>query len=169
MIFLNKRCDAAITTDGYNIARNDRNRNGGDIGYYIRNNICFNRKAFISDNIENIFTDLLFPKAKPISVGIIYKPPSQTQFLEQIIREFEALDFNINLLFQDKYVLDKPNETKKINKDLLPEIKRCKEFCSMHGLNQLIDCPTRITSNTSTLIDHIVTNTHGKYLSVRCN
>ena len=29
----------------------------------------------------------------------------------------------------------------------------------MYGLNQLIDYPTRITCNTSTLIDHILTNT----------
>ena len=28
----------------------------------------------------------------------------------------------------------------------------------MYGLSQLIDCQTRITSNTSTLIDHILTN-----------
>ena len=28
-----------------------------------------------------------------------------------------------------------------------------------YGLGQLIDCPTRITCNTSTLIDHILTNT----------
>ena len=161
--------DSEVAVDGYNIVRNDRNRNGGGVACYIRNNICFNRKACMSDNIENIFIDLLFPKTKPISVGIIYKPPSQTQFLEQMITEFEALDlnneiyvlgdFNINLLFRGKYVLNKPNETKKIDKDLLPEIKRYKEFCSMYGLSQLIDCPTRITCNTSTLIDHILTNT----------
>ena len=86
-----------------------------------------------------------------------------------MITEFEALDldneiyvlgdFNINLLFRDKYVLNKSNEIKKLDKNLLPEIKRYKEFCSMYGLSQLIDCPTRITSNTSTLIDHILTNT----------
>ena len=123
----------------------------------------------MSDNIKNIFIDLLFPKTKPISVGIIYKLPRQTQFLEQMITESEALDlnneiyvlgyFNINLLFRGKCVLNKPNETKKIDKDLLPEIKRYKEFCSMHGLSRLIDFPTRITCNTSTLIDHILTNT----------
>ena len=88
----------------------------------------------MSDNIENIFIDLLFPKTKPLSVCIIYNPPSQTQFLEQMITEFEALnlnnkiyvlgDFYINLLFWDKYVLKKPNETKKIDKDLFLEIKR---------------------------------------------
>ena len=42
---------------------------------------------------------------------------------------------------------------------MLPEIRRYKEFCSMYCLSQLIDCPTRITSNTSTLIDHILINT----------
>ena len=46
------------------------------------------------DNIENIFIDLLFPKTKPISVGIIYKPASQSQFLQQMITEFEALDLD---------------------------------------------------------------------------
>ena len=57
-------------------------------------NICYNRKASISNNIANIFIDLLFPKTRPVSLGIIYKPPSQTQFLEQMIAEFEALDLN---------------------------------------------------------------------------
>ena len=103
--------DFEVTADAYNIVRNDRNRNGGGVACYIRNNICFNKKTCISDNIENIFTDLLFPKTKSISVGIIYKPPSQSQFLQQILTEFETLDldneiyvlgdFNINLLFRE--------------------------------------------------------------------
>ena len=78
--------DSEVTVDGYNIVRNDRNRSRGGVACYIRNNICFNRKNCLSDNIENIFIDLLFPKTKPISVCIIYKPPSQSQFLQQIIR-----------------------------------------------------------------------------------
>ena len=32
----------------------------------------------------------------------------------------------------------------------------------MYGLSQLIECPTRITCNTSTLIEHILINTPGK-------
>ena len=151
------------------VVQSDRNRDGGGIACYIRNNICFNGKACISDNVENIFIDLLFPKTKPIFVRIVCKPPSQNQFLQQMITEFGALDldneiyilgdFNINLLFRDKYVLNKSNEIKKLDKNLLPEIKRYKEFCSMYCLSQLIDCPTTITSNTSTLIDHILANT----------
>ena len=77
--------DFEVTVDTYNIARNDRNRNGGGVACYIRNNICFNKKTCISDNIENIFIDLLFPKIKPISAGIIYKLSSQNQSLQQMI------------------------------------------------------------------------------------
>ena len=42
---------------------------------------------------------------------------------------------------------------------MLPEIKRYKEFAQYLAVSQLIDCPIRITSNTSTLTDHILTNT----------
>ena len=86
----NTVCDSEVTTDGYSIVRNDRNRKGGCVACFIRSNICYSRKAYLSDNLEKIFIDLLFPKTKPISVGIFYKPPSQTQFLEQIITEFES-------------------------------------------------------------------------------
>ena len=30
------------------------------------------------------------------------------------------------------------------------------QFCTMHGLKQLIQCPTRVTCGTSTLIDHVL-------------
>ena len=83
----------------------------------IRSNICFNLKTCRSNNIENIFIDLLFPKTKPITVGVLYKPPDQTRFLEQIVTEFETLDlndehyvlgdFSMNLLFKGKYICDK--------------------------------------------------------------
>ena len=110
----------------------------------------------------------MFPKTKPVSTGVIYKPASQSQFLEQMITEFEALDinneiyvlgeFNINLLFREKKFLSVSQMKLKRLIKICCQIKRYKEFCSICGLNQLIDCPTRITSNTSSLIDHILTN-----------
>ena len=65
----------------------------------------------------------------------------------------------MNLHFRDKYVLNRLNESKKLDKNLLPEIKRYKEFRPLYGLSQLIDCPTRMTCNTPSLIDHILKNT----------
>ena len=40
--------------------------------------------------------------------------------------------------------------------------KKYIEFCQTFGLKQLIRSPTRITCNTSTLLDHIITNTSEK-------
>ena len=39
--------DSEVAVNSYNIVQNDRNRNGGGLAFYIRNNICFNRKACI--------------------------------------------------------------------------------------------------------------------------
>ena len=157
--------DSEVTIDGYSIVRNDRNRKGGGVACYIRSNICYSRKTCLSDNLENIFIDLLFQKTKPISVGIFYKPPSQTRYLEQIITEFQSLelnnelyilgDLNINLLFKGNCILNKSHEIKNHFRDFSPKYN---EFCSIYGFKQLINCPTRIACNTSTFIDHILTN-----------
>ena len=76
--------DSEVTIDGYSIVRNDRNRKGGGVAPYIRSNICYSRKTCLSDNLENIFIGLLFPKTKPIFLGIFYEPPRKT---DAIIRE----------------------------------------------------------------------------------
>ena len=88
----------------YHKARSDRNRKGGGVACYIRSNICFNLKTCLSNNIENIFIDLLFPKTKPIMVSVIYKPTNQTRiyimnttFLEILIQTF-FLQENIFLI-----------------------------------------------------------------------
>ena len=40
--------------------------------------------------------------------------------------------------------------------------KQYSEICCFHGLKQLIKTPTRITVNTSTILDHILTNSEEK-------
>ena len=110
----------------------------------------------ISDEIENIVFDMLLPKTKPILVGFLYRPPDQSKFLDKLStaisrsntfdnQEVYILgDFNINLMNKQKHI---PNG-----------IKRYKEFCSLYGLEQLISTPTRVTMNSSSTLDHILTN-----------
>ena len=43
--------DSEVTVDGFNIVRNDRNRNGGRVACYIRNIFFFNRKNCFSGTI----------------------------------------------------------------------------------------------------------------------
>ena len=72
--------DAKLYIEGYSIVRCDRDRKGGGLAWYIKNGICFITKNVLSKKIEVIFVDLLLPKTKPISVGIVYRPPKDTIF-----------------------------------------------------------------------------------------
>ena len=73
-------------------------------------------------------------------------------------------DFNINLLFNWKYIFDKLNEFRQFYKELSPDIKKYTEFWSTYGFKQLIKGPTSTTCSTSTLIYHILTSTQ-EYIS----
>ena len=53
-------------------------------------------------------------------------------------------DLNINLINNQKHTRN--------------GIKWYKEFCSLNGLEQLLTLPTRITKNTMSLLDRVLTN-----------
>ena len=162
-----------IKIDGYNLLRSDRNRNGGGVACYIKNNIAYNRKPSLSENIENVTLDILLPKSKPITVGIIYRPPSQNDFVEHFHKALTKLpfqsneifllgDFNINLFFEGHFILKKYFRKLKEAQSKQSLLKPYLETLLTFGLNQIIDKSTRSTLNTSTLIDHILTNSNIK-------
>ena len=148
--------DEEINIDGYKLVRSDWNRHGGGVACYIHSDISFNVRGDFSSEIENIFLDILLPKTKPILIGILYRPPDQSKFLDNLstsisqtctFNEQEVYilgDLNINLINSQKHT---PNG-----------IKRYKEFCSLHGIEQLLPLPTRITKNSSSLLDNVLIN-----------
>ena len=160
--------DSEISIQGYDVVRNDRNRHGGGVVCYVKNNLSYNVKKEFENDIENIIIDIFLPKTKPITVVIFYRPPHQTNILDRVSESLDKLnlensevyilgDLNINLFYNEKYIYNNTNNIRNIQ-NLSPETKRYVEFCSFFGLKQLIKTPTRITCNTSTLIDHIITN-----------
>ena len=58
--------------------------------------------------IEDIYFEILLPKTSLITVGIVYKPPSQTNFLEIRNMTFEKIDVDkkeiYSLQFQNRHV-----------------------------------------------------------------
>ena len=154
-----------IHIDNYNTLRCDRKRHGGGVVCYIRNDLSYDVKSFFPPEIENIFFELLLPNTKPIVVGIIYRPPIQSEFLEIINTHFSKPDtnnneiyifgdFNINLYLDNSYIFQKNNLLQ--SQSFLSDIKKYYEFCTMFGLKQLTEVPTRVTCNSSTIIDHIL-------------
>ena len=84
--------DAELYIEAYSIVRCDRDRRGGGVACYIKNDICFSNKNILSKKIEVIFVDLLLPKTKPISVSIVYRPPKDTTFLQLFAEILNSLD-----------------------------------------------------------------------------
>ena len=154
-----------IHIDNYNTLRCDWNRHGGGVVCYIRNDLSYDVKSFFPPEIENSFFEILLPNTKPIIVGIIYRPPSQSEFLEIINTHFSKLDtnnneiyilgnFNINLYLNNSYIFLKNYLLQ--SQSITSDIKKYYEFCAMFGLKQLIEVPTRVTCSSSTIIDHIL-------------
>ena len=152
-----------IKISNYVLLRCDRNRNGGGVACYIRSDIGYLQKCF--SQIENSFVEILLPKTKPVIVGIIYRPPNQSNFLEIINANFYKLDtdtkelyilddFNINIYRNNKCIVR--DDYTISSKFLSLGINNYHQFCTKHGLKQLIKSPTRVNCSTSTLIDHIL-------------
>ena len=154
--------------NGYSILRSDRNRNGGSVACYVRADLCFNSRNVFSNSIEHVFFDLLIPKVKPISIGIFNRPPNVNNFLETFFNDLKDIDlhksevfflgdFNVNLLLNDKFIL-KENQSIDFRNLSSPLVTKYKELYQTFSLKEIIQEPTHVTSNTSSLLDQILTN-----------
>lgn len=141
-----------VHMDGYTLARKDREGaiRGGGVGIYIKNTFSF-ELLDVNDNMESIWISVKLGKMK-FSVGCIYKPPNYNcnefmnnfeNVLINLIPVSDAIvclgDFNINLL--------------NLN---CPNVLNFYNIIESLGLKQIITTPTRITSNSLTLIDFIL-------------
>jgi len=135
------------------------------------------RSDFPND-FENIFTDILLPKTKPILLGVIYRPPSDMHFVENFnncisnsnsFNSQEVIllgDFNVNLIDRNKKLIhEKGYRFLKDEKKYSTSIHLTKNYSQLlktNGLKQIINNPTRITDTTESLLDHILVNTPNK-------
>ena len=160
------------TVSDHDILWCDRNRNGGGVACYIKKDLCFNTRALTCKEIENIIFDILLPKLKPVTTGVFYRPPNQAKLMELVVKSFSLLtlkdneiyllgDFSINLLQNGNYILNRKGITPREG-PVHTMLNKYQGFCQIFSLKQLITCPTRITSNTLSLIDHILTNSTEK-------
>ena len=159
--------DSELYIEGYDLIRSDRNRHDGGVVCYIKKDSHYNVRKNCPTDFENIFLDHLLPNSKPILIGILYRPPDQSGFLDMVLsatadmEDFDnqeayiLADLNFNLVDKSKYILDT-----KYSKVMVPLAKKYSQFCCMHNLKQLIMSPTRVSKATSTLLDHFMTNSN---------
>ena len=127
--------------------------------------MTYNIISVFPSEIESVFFEILLPNSKPITVGTIYRPLNQSNFLEVLNENMNKIDsisnetyilgdFNINLSLNDSYIFSKKDMSN--NKSIPSDVKSYYEFCTFFSLLQLIKVPTRITCNSATIIDHIL-------------
>ena len=144
---------SVIHIDNYNTLRCDCNRYGGGVACYIRNDLSYDAKSFFPPEIENIFFKLLLPNKKPIVVGIIYRPPSQSEFLEIINTHFSKLDTNNNEIYiPGDFNLNSILITHTFFKKIIYFKASRFLVTSKNTMNYV----TRVTCSSSGIIDHIL-------------
>ena len=110
--------DPEISINNHKILRCDRNSQGGGVACYVRNDLSYNTLSVFPREVENILFEILLPKWKPITVGTIYRPPNQSNFLEILNDNMNKIDsanseiyilgdFNVILYINDSYILAK--------------------------------------------------------------
>lgn len=162
MIAINEtRLDQAISNStiklsNYEVFRKDRNRNGGGVCIFLHNKNNFRVRTDLESNeIEAICIEILKPNSKPFAVIAAYRPPGQDPdlFFTRLSRMIEVLDYEGKEIYilgdLNCNVLDESNNRAKLALQSLSEI---------HQLDQLITEPTRVTENSKSLIDVILTN-----------
>ena len=129
---------------------------GGGVAAYISERIPFHRRYDLeNDSIECIWLEITYPNTKSSLVGFIYRPPDSSKYLpsnfnsvlDDILTLISVEGNEVTLLGDiNCNYLDKKNNTE------------VKSIFTLYGLKQLITVATRITDETSTLIDVILTN-----------
>ena len=151
--------------DGYHplefTTRNDTNNSRGGIGLYIRDThkykIRQDLSLFIPHVFESIFIELTFG-GKHVIIGNIYRPNTYPQAdIDIFINTMNDLQLLLAAENKDSYIMGD------MNLDLLKFSNHQKtgdylENIFTHGFLPLITKPTRLTSHSATLIDHIYTN-----------
>lgn len=147
--------DNLLNINGYVLERKDRPlRAGGGLAVYFSNKIMFQRKSeFETSEIETMWFEIKPKFKKSWLLCLAYRPPnSLISWIDDFEKEIsQAINYNSDVTILGDF-----------NIDLLTPNKipgKWKSLIETYNLHQLIQEPTRVTQNTSTLIDHIyVTN-----------
>ena len=148
-----------INIDGYSLIRKDRyNQTGGGIVLYFKNELAVKHVDLadvaidVDDNFQFLCITLKFSKK---SIGIIatyrpeYIPYSRLSALEDLFVYLFPLTDAIFVLGDLNCDFLSPSK---------PETRYLQSIIESYGFTQIIDQPTRITENTRTLLDIIITN-----------
>jgi len=162
--------DQVFSINGYHSplfkCRNN-NIQGGGVAIYINQEFSFTElpeySIFFDRILESKFVKVSISPKKHFIIGSIYRPATNHPTLSSSEQYNQFIDLFSNLISQ----LSDSNcpiiLLGDLNLDLLKysQIRQVTDYADLlfsHGFLQMIMKPTRLTTNSATLIDHVVTN-----------
>ena len=153
--------DNEISLPDYSIERKDRNRHGGGVAMYIRNNLTFVRRIDLeTDDVECIWVEIKCKHRQPVLMSSIYRPPSSSvefigklsDIIDRASSECKEIivtgDFNFDVSDADNSGTSEP-------------LISC---FNLFQMTQLVHDPTRVTELTKTTID-LIFSSHPELVS----
>ena len=131
----------------------DRSIHGGGVATYLHKSIQYNLRQDLNDfDSEIIAVELRLPPVKPIVIITLYLP-------EGLVEVFNGIETMVSKISEEKkeFILMGDLNCNLLMKDN-SKTKHMVQIYDSYGMTQIIKDPTRTTSDTQTLIDHIVTN-----------
>jgi exonuclease III len=149
--------DSEIYINEYIVIRKDRNRNGGGVAFFIKNTLSYSERNDLipdSGNLEIICIEISKRFCASFIASSWYRPLSSEL---EIFDNFELFLFKCDLENKELILVGDMNcDFSKMPSD--PHSRRLQFLCSMYQPSQLVDEPTRVTENSATLIDLILTD-----------
>ena len=145
-----------VNIPGYNFEWKDRGSGGAGVGFFVKNNIVYRRRNDLqTQDIKLLCLEIMSQNSKSIITCVLSRPPNSSKHLSKSF--LETFDKQLsNIIRENKEVIIVGD----INFNYLDESngKQFKELLSLNGFVQAVNGPTRITPNSETLIDVILTS-----------
>ena len=151
--------DCLVDIPGYEIIRRDRDSPCGGVCLYIRDQLkCKQRKDLLKNNLEAVWVEVNDGE-QTIVVSCMYRPPdSPVAYFDSILDSLDMVVDSKHLVvlgdLNHNYDLSQPLDTNPVH--------YLEQVCNMR---QLITEQTRVTSDSSTLIDVILTKNHDMHVN----
>ena len=125
-----------IQINDYKVLWCDRDRHGGGVARYLRNDLSYSIISVSPREIRSVFFEILLPNSKPITGGTIHHQLNQSNFLEELNENMNKIDsisnkiyflgdFSINLSLNDSYIFSKKFVN---NKSIPSDVKASMNF-----------------------------------------
>lgn len=154
--------DSEISIPGYTVQRRDRgqNRRGGGVALFVLDGLKYSRRKDLEDKYEVVWIQVQLRKTKFL-VSCVYRAPDESlevfDYLDDVMRYTTCGNFEVIILGDMNCNFLDSNQRQNA---------RLVEFLAANELTQMVTEPTRVTNNSSSLLDVLITSRPDQFKDV---